>query len=79
GAFHPKFDIVDAAAGDTDVLTLNGAQKVIKIVADNTLYFHNCIKLFFANGGTDCYILSIGTYQGKDSLPINVKDLDASD
>jgi hypothetical protein len=25
-------------------------------------YFYNCMRLFFQNGGSNCYILSIGTY-----------------
>ena len=29
---------------------------------DNRFILHSCMKMFFANGGTDCYIVSVGTY-----------------
>lgn len=38
--------------------------KVYELEAKNArFYLFQCIKLFFANGGSDCYIVSIGSYE----------------
>ena len=49
-----------AATGDT--ITLNGKATTVKLNDKNTAYFYNAIRLFYANGGANCYIYSIGTY-----------------
>ncbi|HTI08003.1 MAG TPA: phage tail sheath C-terminal domain-containing protein [Puia sp.] len=46
----------------------------IKINDKNTAYFYNSIRLFYANGGSSCYILSVGTYE--DQTTLNVKSDD---
>jgi phage tail sheath protein FI len=30
---------------------------------DNNFLLHSCMRMFFANGGSDCYIVSIGKYE----------------
>lgn len=73
--FKPIFQIVDIVPGNAaDITTLSGRKKALKISADNTLYFYNSIRFFYANGGADCYILSVGTYQGLSSLKIQFSD-----
>jgi phage tail sheath protein FI len=46
----------------------------ITIVDDNTAYLYNSIRLFFANDGSTCYILSVGTYGNDDTLTISGND-----
>jgi uncharacterized protein len=29
---------------------------------ETIFYFYNCIRLFYQNGGSDCYIMSVGVY-----------------
>lgn len=75
GAFNPKFTITEAPAGTKEeTFSLNGKEMLVKINDNNTLYFYNCIRLFYSNGGAGAYILSVGTYAGKDSLEINLDD-----
>jgi phage tail sheath protein FI len=31
---------------------------------DEIFYFYNCIRLFYQNGGSNCYIFSLGNYEG---------------
>jgi phage tail sheath protein FI len=33
---------------------------------DQNFILHNCMRMFFANGGSDCYIISVGTYDEGD-------------
>lgn len=41
----------------------------------NRYFLYNCIKLFFANGGSDCYIVSVGDY----SKPVSAADMDGEE
>ncbi len=69
GAFNPKFTITEAPAGTKEeTFSLNGKEMLVKINDNNTLYFYNAIRLFYSNGGSGAYILSVGTYAGKDGL-----------
>jgi uncharacterized protein len=65
GAFRPKYTIADAPANtpDSEVFQLNKVSKTVTIKDDNTFYLYNSIRLFYANGGSACYILSVGTYE----------------
>ena len=40
---------------------------------DNELYFYNSIRLFYANGGSSCVILSVGTYGDLEGNPGDTK------
>lgn len=37
-------------------------------------YFYNCIRLFYQNGGSNCYIMSLGTYGGAEPAEIKKED-----
>jgi uncharacterized protein len=37
-------------------------------------YLYNCIRLFYQNGGGNCYILSLGTYNENETAKIDVQD-----
>ena len=75
GGFHPTFILEPPQAGDSRKLMLGENEMCIKYAADNQLILFNSIRLFFANGGGTCYIVSVGTYEGKDSLPIRKDQL----
>ena len=57
-------------------LKVNGKDMILDLKEKNTAYFYNSIRLFYANGGGNCYILSIGTYgDSKDGLEIKAEDI----
>lgn len=61
--FQAKYTLVDADPNlPQDTFDLNGNLKALHINEDNTAYLFNSIRLFYANGGGACYILSVGTY-----------------
>lgn len=64
--------------------TLEGSPAVISafnaamvLTPANMFYFYNCMRLFFQNGGSNCYILSIGTYgEGENKkTAVDIADL----
>lgn len=62
GGFRTKYTVGDAAA-DTEpdvVLGTPGSPK--SLTPDNRFYTYDSVRFFYANGGGDCYIVSIGTY-----------------
>ncbi|WP_268034050.1 phage tail sheath family protein [Algoriphagus sp. PAP.12] len=75
GAFSPKFTLADAQAGDRHLITIGGSDKAINYKDNNLVYLFNCMRLFFSNGGGTCYIVSVGTYSGKDGMEIKKDDL----
>lgn len=76
GALHAKFSIVDADPNlKQETVTLNGKAKAIKINENNVAYLFNSIRLFYANGGSVCYILAVNTYgENKEGLKITAED-----
>jgi phage tail sheath protein FI len=64
---------------DAKVVTFNtnagGSEYTITPVEDTTLYLHSSIRLFFLNGGSDCYILSVGVYGDKTTFKVDLKHL----
>lgn len=74
--FKAKFTIADAdPASKQDTFILNGKPSVLKVKPNNSLYFYNSIRLFYANGGSECYILSVGTYGDKpEGLEVKLDD-----
>jgi phage tail sheath protein FI len=66
--FKPKFTVAPAdPAVKQETFNLEGtpAPLAVTLVKNNTFYFYNSIRLFYANGGGTCYILSVGTYGDK--------------
>ncbi|HTJ14039.1 MAG TPA: phage tail sheath C-terminal domain-containing protein [Dinghuibacter sp.] len=75
GAFRSKFTIADPdPKTPSETFLVNGAPKTVTLNKDNVAYLFNSIRLFYANGGGDCYILSVGTYSGKDTFTIQASD-----
>jgi len=62
-----------------NTIVTNGATWYISVATDNELYMYNSIRMFYANGGAICYILSVGTYGGEGSLTISASDFLGSD
>jgi phage tail sheath protein FI len=63
GGFRTKFKIEEATDPQAKgTFTLNKKKMLVNIKPKNTFYFYNCIRLFYANGGGTCYILSVGEY-----------------
>lgn len=77
GAFHPKFTVTDAAATDAkaEMFKVDGKDKILKIKDGHKLFLFNSVRLFYANGGSNCYILSVDTYEGKaDGITVSAED-----
>ncbi len=75
GGFQAKFQVVAAdPAVKQDTFSLNGNEMVVKINDNNTSYLYNCIRLFYANGGGSCYILTVDTFKDKESFEIMEDD-----
>lgn len=80
GAFKPKFEVATKAAdyvGPT--FRLSNADWFIKYAANNELYFFNSIRLFYANGGGPCVILSVGLYGNEASKEVKTSDFMATE
>lgn len=45
-----------------DTLTVDAAGKYQSVAFDDGYYMYDCLRLFYDNGGGDCYIFSIGKY-----------------
>ncbi len=79
-AFSPKFKLdpksMDPNKPDKYLITINGEEKAISYNDHHELYMFRSIQLFFANGGGPCYIVSVGTYDGKpDGIEIKKEAL----
>jgi phage tail sheath protein FI len=77
GGFHAKFTLAPPADPKVkqETFNLNGTEMAVTIKANNTAYFYNCIRLFYANGGGNCYIYSVGIYGDKpDGFEISAAD-----
>lgn len=75
GAFNPLFKLETTQDEDRSKVNIGDTEFAIKYAEDNHLLFYYSIRLFYANGGGICYIVSVGTYEGKDSLKINKDQL----
>lgn len=71
GASKTTFEVTPGEAGTTDYS--------LKVTA-GMYYLHANMRMFFANGGSDCYIVSVGQY-GKEAAKIDkaqlIKGIDA--
>lgn len=91
-AFRPKFSIIAGTQDDYDFMftTADGnpsGTAFYKVVQspDSTFYLYNAMRLFYANGGGNCYVVSCANYAGnvdnqemtagQASTPIKITDL----
>jgi phage tail sheath protein FI len=77
--YHHQFGLSDTPdsppSSPPSVITKFNSDMVTKPA--EMFYFYNCMRLFFQNGGSNCYILSIGTYGegAKQKTSVDVADL----
>jgi phage tail sheath protein FI len=69
GAPKPVFTVKKTDRANSDV-NIDGTDYQLEQSPNSQFYLYNSLKLFFDNGGSDCYIISIGQY-GED--PDNLK------
>ncbi|MVT11142.1 phage tail sheath family protein [Chitinophaga tropicalis] len=81
GGFQSKFTIAEPTPeykGETFIV--NGKPMMVKINDKHTLYLYNSIRLFYANGGSNCYIVSVGTYgTTPEGIAVSLDDFTGSD
>ena len=58
--YQHTFTFNPNAASTSAIVTAFSANMLIS--PDTMFYLYNCIRLFYQNGGNDCYIMSIGIY-----------------
>lgn len=63
GAFVHRFTLADASAGaGTPQYDVALGNKYYRLDLTKRLYLYNSLRLFYANGGGSCYVVSVGTY-----------------
>lgn len=75
--FPAKFKVrkVESGSGDQDhQFSIDNQIWQVELRKDQSLYLYNSIRLFYANGGCNAYILPLDTFGGKDSMPVNTSD-----
>ena len=75
GPSKPVFTLQEANDGVVDV-NIGGVNYTLKQSDNSTFYLYNSLKLFYANGGADCYVISIGTYGDKVEVDSFKKAID---
>lgn len=66
-----EYELYFGGGASQDVnITLDTNNQFVKAEANAKLYLYDSLRIFYANGGGDCYILSIGKY------PVNVSAAD---
>ncbi len=71
----PSFDL--SAATDSSRHTLTIAQKkwAVGYKPTQALFFYDSIRLFYANGGSTCYIVSVGTFEEQSEMTLNKDEI----
>jgi len=65
GGFKHKYKIEIAGKNASNTFTSNNVKYVLS--TKNRFYLYDAMRLFYSNGGADCYIFSVGGYFEKDS------------
>ncbi len=68
GSFKPIFILKEAQSGDPEPFPFNGQLKRLELQEAQLSFLYSGICLFFQNGGQSCFIVSVGTYRGKDQI-----------
>jgi len=58
-------------------VSLDEGKQVTGVKFDKNFYLYDAVRLFFANGGGECYIVSVGTYADDISYEALLTGLDA--
>lgn len=79
--YHHKFGLaITSASPPSSPLTSSPIEKFnadMVVGPTEMFYFYNSIRLFYQNGGANCYIMSLGTYgEGNDrKTAVDIADL----
>jgi hypothetical protein len=57
-----------------DYYNFNGTIYTVEPDPNTIYYLYNSVKMFFQNGGSQAYIVSVGTYGPPSGSPINPGD-----
>jgi len=70
-AGYPQYYLVPAAKAPAtgSYLNINGQDYLVLPDVATVYYLYNCVELFYANGGGDAYIVSVGGYGAPDAGP----------
>ena len=72
GAPSPVFSLQETEDKDNCDVNINGISYLLNQNEKSKFYLYYSLKLFFDNGGSDCYIISIGQYgENPDKLEIS--------
>lgn len=73
GPPHPVFTLKQGQSQDkSETVSINGQPFYLEQSANTSFMLYNSLKLFFDNGGADCYIISIGQY-GSNPSELEIK------
>lgn len=79
GAFSPVFKVTAANVPlPAQSFKLGAKDWTLDFDTDNKLYFFNSIRLFYANGGGSCVILSVGVYGNSGPKTVKLSDFQAT-
>ena len=70
--YSPQYYLVQQKSKpvDPDYMIINGNYYSIVPDPDTIYYLYNCVQMFYANGGGDAYIVSVGTYGAPSKSPM---------
>jgi phage tail sheath protein FI len=77
GAFAPAYRIVPVSPSSANP-DFEVGQNGYQLRNQARFILHACMSLFFANGGANCYVISVGDYSSTVSESILQKGLDAA-
>lgn len=76
GSFPSEFTLsTPVVAAHKAEITINGTTYGVDYAEGNKTFMYPSIRLFYENGGGACFIVSVGTYEGKSTLAIDKDDL----
>ncbi len=75
GEFSPKFTIAPKTIQDQHILTIGAQDYGIKLLPFQRAFLFNSVKDFFVHGGATCYVVSEGTYSGKQKVLVKKESL----
>lgn len=75
-----EYELLFGGAPSQNVtLFLDADNQFVKAAADDKLYLYDSLRMFYANGGGNCYILSVGAYGSAASLKDGLTILEQED
>jgi len=72
---NPQFSLKGASDSSRNTIQIGSKKWAIDYNTDNQLNFFDSIQLFYANGGSTCYIVSVGTFGENSKIKISDKEL----